>query len=81
MGNSLFVVDYDIIHKKPQRKTVNVEFYEDRRLWKNLIKLERYERQPAQPTLTSSTSHPIYFSFGFQLLQESNEWKECGHVC
>nr|XP_022312126.1 transient receptor potential cation channel subfamily M member 8-like [Crassostrea virginica] len=76
--------------KPTQRETVNVEFHEDRqgmtdysmtinRFWKNSIKLERYERQPAQPTFTSSTSHPIYFSFGFQLLQELSKWKECGH--
>ena len=63
-------------------------------LKKNSMKLEKitikkliesYKKQPRRdvldPSFTSPTSLPLYFYFGFQLLQESNQWEECGHVC
>ncbi|XP_078311840.1 transient receptor potential cation channel subfamily M member 2-like isoform X3 [Crassostrea virginica] len=62
-------------------------------LKKNSMKLEKitikkliesYKKQPRRdvldPSFTSPTSLPLYFYFGFQLLQESNQWEECGHI-
>lgn len=46
--------------------------------------IEKYKKQPRRNVLnasfTSPTSLPLYFYFGYQLLEESTQWQECGHV-
>ena len=56
---------------KPEEKTIH-EF------------LEEYQKEPRpgilNPKFTSPTSLPLYFYFGYQLLQESDLLQKCGHV-
>lgn len=46
--------------------------------------IEKYKKQPRRnvlnPSFASPTSLPLYFYFGYQLLEESTQWQECGHV-
>nr|XP_022311230.1 transient receptor potential cation channel subfamily M member 2-like [Crassostrea virginica] len=46
--------------------------------------IEKYKKQPRRnvlnPSFTSPTSLPLYFYFGYQLLEESTQWQECGHI-
>lgn len=47
--------------------------------------LEGYKKESRpgvlNPKFTSPTSLPLYFYFGYQLLQESDLLQKCGHVC
>lgn len=47
--------------------------------------LEGQEKKPmsgiVNPKFMSPASLPLYFYFGFQLLQEANLLQKCGHVC
>lgn len=47
--------------------------------------LEGHKKKPmsgiVNPKFTSPASLPLYFYFGFQLLQESDLLQKCGHVC
>ena len=47
--------------------------------------IEKYKKQPRRnvlnPSFTSPTSLPLYFYIGYQLLEKSSQWQECGHVC
>ncbi|XP_078329886.1 transient receptor potential cation channel subfamily M member-like 2 [Crassostrea virginica] len=71
------------------KETVNSEVQEDnlgtsieKMTFRKLI--ESFKKQPRRdvldPSFTTPTSLPLYFYFGYQLLQETNKWEECGDI-
>lgn len=49
---------------------------------KELLGRYKNEQRPdvLNPNFTSPTSLPLYFYFGYQILQETNKFHECGNV-
>lgn len=92
----LYIVNSGIeLHTKQfTEKMTNGNGHNGKELKNNSMKLEeitlkelieKYKKRPRRnvlnPSFTSPTSLPLYFYIGYQLLEESNQWHECGHVC
>nr|XP_022311194.1 uncharacterized protein LOC111116490 [Crassostrea virginica] len=67
-----------ITMKQLKKNSMTLDEMRIRKLIESFKKQSR--RDVLDPSFTSPTSLPLYFYFGYQVLQETNTWEECGHI-